>query len=139
MKGYGFIDSPETSAIYGKDGVEPCCPVFLLGGGKRGVSSVVNRQKCQCQLGLVVFSHQKAITVEAKHGFIEAEIREIFSVFFQKRRKEKHPESCLEWRIDLGFPSRMSLCSRPLSKELLQEMRQEFETKNPTVPFLMVG
>ena len=38
-----------------------------------------------------------------KHGFIEAEIREIFSGFFFKNALEKHPESCLEWRIDLGI------------------------------------
>ncbi len=31
LKGFGFIDSPETSAIYGKDSGEPCCPVFLGG------------------------------------------------------------------------------------------------------------
>ena len=80
------------------------------------------------------FSHKKHHSC-IKHGFIEAEIREIFSVFFLTPWKNIQN---LVWNGGLiwGY-SRMSLCSRPLSKELLQEMRQ-FETKNPRT-FLMVG
>jgi len=71
-----------------------------------------------------------------KHGFIEAEIREIFSGFFSKTPWKNIQNLVWNGGLIWGY-SRMSLCSRPLSKELLQEMRQEFETKNPT--FLMVG